>query len=214
MCARQSLDVFGDVSRPCTELSAQDSALAVALDAIKTPVIRKRKGEFTGLFRIIVAQQVSVPSAEAIWERCREGVTPMSAKQVCVLGEDELRRLGLTRQKAHYIYCIAEAIRTRQFSFKGITALSNEAAREHLTQLKGVGPWSAGIYLLFCEGRIDIWPPGDVALEHAYGRAAGFAKKPTSDELNKIAENWAPWRGLAAHILWTYYAHIRGRKPI
>lgn len=211
---KTALNVFDNVEKPCADLARCDPALKNALAAIKTPVIRKRKGGFPGLFRIIVEQQVSVPSAQAIWARCKKGVPSITAKQVCLLKEEDLRALGLTRQKAHYIHQMARAIRTRQFSFKGLPELNDEEARNHLQQLKGVGPWSAGIYLLFCEGRINIWPPGDVALEHSYGNAAGFSAKPKSEELNAIAENWHPWRGLAAHILWTYYAHIRGRTPI
>ena len=81
-----------------------------------------------------------------------------------------------------------------------------------LIALKGVGPWTASIYLLFCEGRVDIWPPNDVALKHAYGAAAGA---PIEQKyLDGAAIDWAPWRGVAAHILWTFYAHLRNRTPI
>jgi DNA-3-methyladenine glycosylase II len=80
--------------------------------------------------------------------------------------------------------------------------------------LKGIGPWTASIYLLFCEGRIDIWPPGDVALLGAYAGARRRGPAPAMKDLDRKAAKWAPYRGLAAHILWTYYAHIRGRQPI
>ena len=208
------LNVFGDVSAPCNYLAKTDPALKTALDAIGSPVIRKRKGGFEGLFRIIVEQQVSVPSTQAIWARCREGAHPISARHIAQLGEESLKTMGLTRQKSHYIVTIAKAIGQREFSFGPLPSLDDEAALSHLQQLKGVGPWSAGIYLLFCEGRIDIWPPGDVALEHSFGRAKGLPSKPASETLNDASLKWRPYRGLAAHILWTYYAHIRGRKPI
>lgn len=208
------LSVFGDVSGPCRELARRDQVLGAALAAITTPLIRKRKGGFPGLFRIIVEQQVSVPSAQAIWARCRAGVTPFGAKQVLILGEEALRTMGLTRQKAHYIYLLAQAVRARQFSFQAIPDLNDQDAAQMLQTLKGIGPWSAGIYLLFCEGRIDVWPPGDVALAHSYGVAAGLPASPTAGVLTEIAQNWQPWRGLGAHILWTHYAHMRGRTPI
>ncbi|MEM1191852.1 MAG: DNA-3-methyladenine glycosylase 2 family protein [Pseudomonadota bacterium] len=207
-------DIFGDVTAPCRLLAERDSALATALAAIRVPHIRKRPEGFAALFRIIVEQQVSVASAQAIWSRCRAGVKPLTAARVLALGEEHLRTLGLTRQKAHYVHCLAEAVKARRFSFAAVARADDDAARLLLTTLKGVGPWSAGIYLLFCEGRVDIWPPGDIAMEHAYAHAAGLPEKPSSAMLNDIAEGWAPWRGLAAHILWTYYAHIRQRDPI
>lgn len=208
------INVFGDVTEACSILAAQDPVLAAALEPIKEPHIRKRADGFAALFRIIVEQQVSVASAQAIWARCRQGVKPMSAASVLRLGEAHLRTLGLTRQKAHYVSCLAQDIRSRRLSLKAVARAPEDEARAMLTSVKGIGPWTAGIYLLFCEGRVDIWPPGDIALEHSYAAAAGLTKKPTSETLNEVAQNWAPYRGLAAHILWTYYAHIRGRKPI
>ena len=208
------LNVFENVAAPCRALAKTDPVLKMALGFIEKPHIRKRQSGFPGLVRIIVEQQVSVPSAQAIWARVKDGVNPMTAKTVLVMGEERLRTLGLTRQKARYITCVAEAVQSRSLQFGRIKTLPDEEASAALQSIKGVGPWSSGIYLLFCEGRIDIWPPGDVALEHAYAHAAGWEKKPSKQVLNDIAEKWKPWRGLAAHILWTYYAHIRNRKPI
>ena len=210
---KKDVNVFGDVSTSCQLLALKDTALAHALKIIGAPHIRKRKGGFASLFKIIVAQQVSVPSAEAIWKRCIKGVVPMSAKQVLTMNEDALRELGLTRQKANYVYALAQMVTARRFSFARIKKLDDEKALRYLQTLKGIGPWSAAIYLLFCEGRVDLWPPGDIALEHAYGHAKGLKEKPGSTSVNQQALQWAPWRGLAAHILWTYYAHIKGRPP-
>lgn len=208
------MNIFGDVSKPCQHLAQQDPALATALKAISVPHIRKRAGGFPALFRIIVEQQVSVASAQAIWARCKIGVKPITPTNVLALGEEYLRGLGLTRQKAHYVSCLAADIKARRLSLPAVARADDAQARVMLTSVKGIGPWTAGIYLLFCEGRVDIWPPGDIAMEHAYAHAAGLDAKPKSDVLNAVAEDWAPWRGLAAHILWTYYAHVRGRDPI
>ena len=208
------MNIFGDVEKPCRALARKDPALATALRAIRVPHIRKRPDGFPALFRIIVEQQVSVASAQAIWARCKAGVKPVTPTHVLSLGEEHLRSLGLTRQKAHYVSCLAGDIRARRLSLPAVARADDEDARALLTSVKGIGPWTAGIYLLFCQGRVDIWPPGDIALEHAYAHAAGLDAKPNSDSLNEIAHDWAPWRGLAAHILWTYYAHVRGRDPI
>ncbi len=207
-------NVFGDTSAACEKLAKKDAALARALDAIGEPHIRRRPGGFEALFRIIVEQQVSVPSAQAIWARCKEGVDPMTARTALRQGEDGLRRLGLTRQKARYVYGLAEVVETGAIDFADLAEMDDAAAAKTLQALKGIGPWTAAIYLLFCEGRADIWPPGDVALLGAYADAKKRGAKPDMKTLDSRARKWAPFRGLAAHILWTYYAHIRGRAPI
>ncbi|MEE2691313.1 MAG: DNA-3-methyladenine glycosylase 2 family protein [Pseudomonadota bacterium] len=208
------LDPFGDVARETRMLARRDKALAKALKAIGAPHIRRRPGGFEALFRIIVEQQVSVPSAQAIWKRCNEGVDVCDCAAVRALGVDGLRALGLSTPKARYVEALAASVAQGTFSFESLTEADDGEAHERLVALKGVGPWTAAIYLLFCEGRVDIWPPGDVALQYAYGAASGMDGKIDGKILDARAEGWAPWRGLAAHILWTYYAHLRGRTPI
>ena len=209
---RATIDVFTDVSAATRALSRKDAALRRAHKAIGKPHIRRRERGFEGLFRIIVEQQVSVPSAQAIWKRCQAGLECASPESAIKIGEDGLKGLGLSTPKARYVLGLAEAASNGAIDFDGLQKLEDGEARETLIALKGIGPWTAAIYLLFCEGRVDIWPPNDVALKHAYSAAAGatFDQK----ELDQKAADWAPWRGVAAHILWTYYAHLRGRTPI
>lgn len=159
-------------------------------------------------------QQVSVPSAQAIWARCCDGFEAMTPEAAINLGIDDLKSFGLSGPKARYVTCLAEALACGDLKLEDLSALDNEEASSLLQSVKGVGPWTAGIYLLFCEGRIDIWPPGDVALLAAYKAAQARGPATTMARLDSRAQKWAPYRGLAAHILWTYYAHIRGRKPI
>lgn len=208
------LDPFGDVSRETKQLARKDAALAAALKAIGAPHIRRRPGGFEGLFRIIVEQQVSVPSAQAIWARCQAGCAHADPRSVGALGVDGLRALGLSTPKARYVGALAESVAGGRFDFAALAGADDETASAQLQAVKGIGPWTAAIYLLFCEGRIDIWPPGDVALQSAYGAASGLPGKIEGRVLDARAEGWAPLRGLAAHILWTYYAHLRGRRPI
>ncbi len=206
------IDVFSDVSAAARSLARKDAGLKRAHKQIGRPHIRRRDGGFPGLFRIIVEQQVSVPSAQAIWKRCLEGADCASPGSVASLGEEGLKRLGLSTPKARYVVGIAQAAEEGRIDFACIPRLGDGDAMKTLVALKGVGPWTASIYLLFCEGRVDIWPPNDVALKHAYNAAAGadFDQKT----LDALAADWSPWRGVAAHILWTYYAHLRGRTPI
>ncbi len=206
------IDVFSDVGAAARALSKKDPALKSASASIGKPHIRRRDGGFPGLFRIIVEQQVSVTSAQAIWKRCLAGADCASPAAVARLGEDGLKRLGLSAPKARYVLGLALAADAGRIDFAALPALDDAAAQEALIALKGVGPWTASIYLLFCEGRVDIWPPCDVALKHAYNAASGLVLDQKS--LDRIAGGWRPWRGVAAHILWTYYAQLRGRAPI
>lgn len=212
------LDVFGDTSLACKALAGKDRTLERALEAVERPHIRRRPGGFEGLFRIIVEQQVSVPSAQAIWARCREGLDPTDPAEALHLGADGLKALGLSGPKARYVIGLAEAVATGALALNELPALDNDSAAGALQTVKGIGPWTAAIYLLFCEGRVDIWPRGDVALLGAYKVARREAKlrgpAPDMARLDARAQKWAPYRGVAAHILWTYYAHIRGRTPI
>lgn len=209
-----SLDVFGDTSAACTVLARKDKTLARALDAIGAPHIRRRPGGFEALFRIIVEQQVSVPSAQAIWARCQDGMDCRRADAALDLGEDGLRAFGLSTPKARYVMALAEVWQNGTINDQALSSMDDETAAKTLQSIKGIGPWTAAIYLLFCQGRVDIWPRGDVALLGAYNAARQRGPRPDMKQFDARAQKWAPYRGVAAHILWTYYAHIRGRTPI
>lgn len=208
------LDVFADVSAACAALAKKDAMLARAVDAIGSPHIRRRPGGFEAVARIIVEQQVSVAAAQAIWKRCTDQVSPMSAQNVLAIKQDDLCACGLSRPKATYIHALAEAVVSGDVDFMEIAQLDDESAAAQLINVKGIGPWSAAIYLLFCEGRVDIWPQRDVALLGAYNAARKRGPDLEMGPFDEKAQKWRPYRGIAAHILWTYYAHIRGRTPI
>ncbi|MEO0398599.1 MAG: DNA-3-methyladenine glycosylase 2 family protein [Pseudomonadota bacterium] len=212
-----ALNVFGNVSDACRALAANHPALKLALDLIGAPVIRQRTGGLEGLFRVIVEQQVAVPSAQAIWGRINSALDVADPQAIIAAGVDGLRAQGLSRPKAGYVVGLAETLNSGAFSFDALATLSDDEASAHLQAIKGVGPWTASIYLLFCDGRIDIWPPSDVALKAAFNHAREAVRSSgplTQGELDARAADFAPYRGLAAHILWTYYAHIKGRRPI
>jgi DNA-3-methyladenine glycosylase II len=213
---QHSLDVFGDVSAACQALAKRDKALRVAIKAIDSqPKIRRRDGGYAGLFRIIIEQQVSVPSAQAILARCQARIPDVSPQKILAMTEEELRACGLSGPKIKYVRCAAEAVRDGSLCFDHLASLEDdEEAAAYLCRVKGIGPWTAAIYQLFCEGRVDIWPRGDVALLAAYAAASGFETKPAMKDFDAMAGEWAPYRGIAAHILWTYYALLRGREPI
>ena len=234
MAAGPRTDVFGDVSAACEALARRSPALHAALDRIGAPHIRRRPAGFGGLARIIIEQQVSVPSAQAILARFAAAVgDPAEALAVRRLGVDGLRDLGISRPKARYIHDLADETAGGALDFSVLAGCSNDDGMAVLQRVRGVGPWSAAIYLLFCEGRVDIWPSRDVALRAAFfaaqdealcpGGAAGAAPEAgplpagpsaAQAQLDDHAASFAPYRGVAAHILWTYYARLRGRTPI
>lgn len=207
------IDIFGDVAEECATLARRDPVLARALGVIGAPYIRRREAGFAGLFRIVTEQQVSVPSAAAVWARLREALGDTSPARALALGADAMGACGLTRPKQRYVLGLAQATMEGVLDFEAISAMSDEDAMAALTARKGVGPWTAAIYLLFCEGRVDVWPPRDVALHAAFRAAWRRGTAPDLEAFDARAARWRPFRGLAAHILWTYHAHNRGRLP-
>lgn len=168
------------------------------------PPLRRHNPGFEGLARIVVGQQLSIASAEAIWRRMQTTVRPMSAKAFLKLSDEELRQAGLSRGKVKTLRAMSTAIEAG-LDLDELAVAPEEVVHERLTALPGIGPWSADIFLLFCLGRADAFAPGDLALQTAAANAMQLEKRPSRDELLAIAERWRPWRGVAAHMLWAYY---------
>ena len=191
-------------------LVARDRGLARIYQAHGTPPMWARRPGFPTLLRIILEQQVSLISARAMFARLKSNIQPFTAEGFIKAGEAHLRSLGVTRQKAHYCVQVAEAFTNGHLSRIG--RLSDEEAHTALLSIKGVGPWTANIYLLMALRRPDIWPDGDVALASAFGRLRKMKTRPTFPELAKIAEVWRPYRSVAARMLWQYYLAQRKRN--
>lgn len=190
-------------------LAALDPALARAHRG--TPVFewRLRPSGFAALLKLVVEQQVSIASAAAIWGRLQADMGEASPHAVLARGEGGLRGFGFSGQKARYALDMARADLADEIDFEGLRALDDDAAIAALTRLRGVGRWTAQTYLMFSEGRLDVFPAGDVALQHGLRMAAGLAAKPAEAELQARAERWRPYRGVAAHLLWGYYGAVR-----
>jgi DNA-3-methyladenine glycosylase II len=195
-------------------LRAADPALGRAMDAAGPPVVRRREGGFAGLARIVVGQQLSVQSADAITRKLETAIGPPTPEGLLAASEETLRACGLSGPKMAYLRNVALAFAEGRVSAEGLSALPSPALAEALTAIKGIGPWTAAIYLLFCEGRQDVWPSGDLALLVAYQNAAGLPERGAQREFDRMAESrFAPHAGTAAHVLWTYYGHLKGRLP-
>jgi DNA-3-methyladenine glycosylase II len=162
---------------------------------------------FTTLLRIVLEQQVSLVSAQAIFNRIKSNVEPFTPERFIELDEPYFRSLGLTRQKAHY--CVQVAHTFSAGYLKALNRIPDEEARAALLSIKGVGPWTANIYLLMALRRPDIWPTGDIALASAVGRLKNMRTRPSFAELEKVADAWRPFRSVAARMLWQYYLERR-----
>lgn len=168
-----------------------------------------RQPGFPTLLRIVLEQQVSLISARAMFDRLKSNIDPFTAAGFINFGEANLRSMGVTRQKAHYCVQVAEAFTNGHLN--DLSKLNDEDAHEKLLSIKGVGPWTANIYLLMALRRPDIWPDGDIALATAVGRLWKINPRPGFVELAKIAERWRPFRSVAARMLWQYYLAQRDR---
>lgn len=162
-----------------------------------------RRPGFTTLLRIVLEQQVSLISARAMYARLRANIDPFDTATFIERGELYLRSLGMTRQKAHYAIQVAQAFSSGDM--KSISKLNDAEAHATLTRIKGVGPWTANIYLLMALRRPDIWPDGDIALATAVKKLRKLDERPSFVELVKMAEAWRPYRSVAARMLWQFY---------
>jgi DNA-3-methyladenine glycosylase II len=179
------------------------------------PPLRRRPAGFKGLARVIVAQQLSVASASAIWERLDARLPAFRPKSFLMLPEKDLRRAGLSAGKIATLTGVAAAIEGGALDLGALTHASDETIHAELTALNGIGPWTADIYILFCLARADAWSPGDLALQHAVRDALVLDTRPSPGEMVEIAEAWRPWRSVAARMLWAYYAvRRRGASPL
>ncbi len=176
------------------------------------PPSRKRPGGFETVLKIIVQQQVSIASADAIWGRLRRGLGTVNPGAVMALDEEALRAFGLSRQKAAYARSLAEAVASGSLNFRKLRGMADEAVIADLVQIKGIGRWTAEVYLLGVMQRPDIWPAADVALMEAARDLLGLAERPTIKQMGPLAEPWRPYRTYAARLLWLHYRHITRRE--
>ncbi len=194
-------------------LAAEDDALSAILDRHGIPEFWARPRGFRTLTILILEQQVSLESAAAVFHRLQEHVGEVSAETVADLSEEELNRLGVTRQKARYILDLARHVIDGSLDFTDLASLETAVARDRLEEIRGIGRWTAEAYLLSAEGRPDIFPVGDRALQVATGECLGLARVPTPDELELLSQPWKPIRSVAARLLWHDYLTRRGRSP-
>ena len=206
------LDSDAALEQGIRALVRQDPAMERLVGLGARPPLRKRDPGFEGLAAIIVSQQLSTASANAIWARTKAHFSVFSPETVTGASDADFRAAGLSAPKTRTLRAIAAAVKDGALPLERLGDLGADEAHALLTGVKGIGPWTADIYLLFCLGHPDAFPAGDLALQEAARLAYEFEKRPTDKELTALAERWRPWRGVAAKVLWAFYGIAKSRE--
>lgn len=193
-------------------LTGRDATMRRLIGEGVQPPLRKREPGYPGLVSIVVSQQISTASAAAIWGRVQAEFVPLTPETVLAAPEEAFRRAGLSGPKVRALRAIATAVADGSLPLARLHELEADDAHARLTAVGGIGPWTAGVYLMFCLGHPDAFAAGDLALQEAARLACGLPRRPTARELTGLAEAWRPWRGVAARVLWAYYRRTRGRE--
>ncbi len=202
-----------DLNAGLDALAAREPAFAAALERVGYPAPRIRARGYATLLRTIVGQQVSVKAADAVWRKLEALGNPTDPDVVARLDDDSLRACGFSRQKTGYARSLAEEVTTGRLDLDHLPADDEEAIAQ-LVRVKGIGRWSAEVYLLFAEGRPDIWPAGDLAVQIETGRILGHPERPSEKLTRDLAEPWRPYRGAAAIFTWHHYGAGADAAPV
>ena len=198
-----------DVSEGVAHLGATCPRMKVAFAETGPLPLRRRPDGFEQLLSAIVSQQVSVAAAASIWRKMKTA-RRTGPRKITAATDEELRAVGLSRQKIRYGRALAEA----RINYRALRGAPNEEIIKELTQVPGIGIWTAEIYAMFSLGRADVFAPGDLALQEAARLLYDLPKRPTEKELRQMAEAWSPWRSVAARQLWAYYHVVKQREGI
>jgi DNA-3-methyladenine glycosylase II len=203
------IETLEDVAEGSTWLATREPRFARALELTGPLPLRRREDGFAALLGAIVSQQVSVASARAIWGRV-EAAGATDPAMVVVLPDETLRACGLSRQKIAYARALAES----GIDFEALRVLPTDEVVARLVAVKGIGVWTAEIYAMFSLGRADVFAPGDLALQDAVRLLFELEARPSERALRALAEEWSPWRAVAARLLWAYYRVRKEREGV
>ncbi len=190
-------------------LTQNHPRFAHAINLTGQPPLRRRPDGFEALLSAIVSQQISVAAAKGIWNRL-ETAGAITQKAILAMEHQDLRSLGLSNQKATYANALARA----NIDFVALRRQRSEKVMRELTAVKGIGNWTAEIYLMFSLGRADVFAPGDLALQEATKVLFDLPERPKEKPLRLMAQDWSPWQAVAARVLWAYYHVIKEREGI
>lgn len=200
------IDTKDDLDAALQALARQCPHMANLQGRLGAPPLRRRASGFAGLAEIIAFQQISVDAARAIWTRVEAALGPISAEAMRATDPVVLKQAGLSRPKVTTLAAIAEAVASGTLPLDDLGRMTAEEAHAALVAVKGIGPWTADIYLLSCLGHPDAWPVGDIALQQATADLLSLPARPSAWELGRIGERWRPYRAVAARLLWAFYS--------
>ncbi|MEL6920127.1 MAG: DNA-3-methyladenine glycosylase 2 family protein [Pseudomonadota bacterium] len=206
-----TIETDADIERGLTHLRAVCPVMEKMASAVAQVPLRRNAPGFASLAKIVVSQQVSVQSANAIWGSLVSLVDPLTPEAFIAGGETAWVAAGLSRPKQRTLRAVCDAIGQGDLRLEHVQDMAAADAVAHMVQVKGIGPWTAEVYLLFAVGHPDIFPAGDLALQNAARDAYGLGNRPAEKELRAMSESWAPWRGVAARLFWAYYAVLAKR---
>ncbi len=198
-----------DLAAHLQALVAVSPEFARVRDAAGDVPLRWLDGGFPGLVWVITSQQISIAAGRAIYNRCKAALGDVTVAAILAADDATLKTAGFSAPKIRTLRAIAEAAQSGHLNLAGLADLDIANAIAHLTAIKGIGPWTAEVYLLFALGHPDIMPAKDVALQEAARHAFGLAERPTDKALASMADAWRPYRSAAARLLWTYYSAVR-----
>ena len=207
----QRISTLDDIAAGLDALCVIDPLLIKVRAAAGEVPLRRSEPGFRSLVSIVVSQQVSRASADAIFGRLERLADPLTPETLLAAGDSLFREAGLSRPKQRTMLAVSQAVRDG-LDLHGLCEFDAEQAIGAMTAVSGIGPWTAQVYLLFAAGHPDIFPAGDVALQSAVGHALGIDPRPGEKALIGIAESWTPHRGVASRLFWAYYREIKGRE--
>jgi DNA-3-methyladenine glycosylase II len=209
----QRIDTSEHIEMGLAALKSSDSRFSEVVRVASVVPLRRHPAGFESLCNIIVSQQISKASADAIFGRLKAAIDPFTPEILLALGDTPLVAAGLSRPKQRTFFAIAEAC-ANGLDLELMCSLPPEKAIADMTVLPGIGPWTAEVYLLFCAGHPDVFPSADIALQNAVRHAFGLGERPSAKVLAAIAEAWSPWRSVAARLFWAYYATMKGKEGV
>lgn len=209
-----TISCTADLEQGMAALARLDPAWERIIARTGIPPLRRREGGFPSLASIIVSQQLSVASARAVWAKVESVLAPLTPERILTASDEEMRLSGLSRPKQKTLRAVAAAIVEDRLDLRALETATPEFVHEQMTAVSGIGPWTADVYLLFCLGHRDGFAAGDLAVQEAARVAFGLPMRPKPAELSALAEAWRPWRGVAARLLWAYYAALKSREGV
>lgn len=197
-----------DITKDAHKLAKVDTDFNKIITEIGLPEERHRSPNLATLIHIIVSQQISLTAATSIWKKFTEQLNDISPNNIIRLGEQGLRNIGFTRSKSAAVLNLCQQIMNGTFDIDAMSSMDDNKAKKYIMGLSGFGEWSASIFLIFCLGRPDVWPSGDIALQEATKSLKRLDTRPKTKQMDELSISWKPFRTTAAHLLWHHYAKV------